>query len=449
MDEEYDFVVIGAGSGGMAAAKKAASRNFSVALIEEKTVGGTCVARGCMPKKFLFIAAKKIRSALSSGPAGFETEPRNLDWADLIDHEQNVVDGLIDSNRDGVEQYDNINLIEGTATLEGEHRLTVNEQIIQFDKLVIASGMRPAPPPIDGKKYGITSDEFLQDHNLPNIIAIVGGGYIGVEFASILNAFGVEVKIFQRPSHLIDNHDVDIAEELEAQLKEKGIQIYTDSEVQSIEKVGQAYRVSVAHNSRSASYTTDRVLLATGRKPNTEELNLEEAGIQTDNGFVDVDDSFRTSLDHVFAVGDVNGRMPFTPVAIAEGKTAAINAIHDEHETVQYDYIPTAVFTHPEIGSVGLSEQQAKKRFSEIETATGQFKPFEKAVKGEKGEVFMKLIYRAEDDRLVGLHVLGPESPEIVQGFSIAMKKGLFKEDLRDYPGIHPTLAEELFTVKP
>lgn len=449
MTDTYDVVVIGAGSGGMAAAKRAASRNADVALVEEQTVGGTCVARGCMPKKFLYYAAERMHEIQAAGPAGLESEATDVRWSDIIEHEQSIVEDLIASNRDGVEQYDCIDLIEGHATLESRDRVTVGDRTLSAETIILATGASPSRPPIDGAQYGVTSDEFLRDHTLPYSMAIVGGGYISVEFAAILNTFGVEVAIFQRPDQLLPEYDADLAGCLEEQFRDRGISVNTNHEVSSIEKSGRSYVLRFSGDD-TGSYAAERVLLATGREPNTGDLGLENVGLETtEEGAIDVDGTMRTDVDSIFAVGDLNRHLPFTPVAIREGKIAAENALTDGREIINYQAIPSAVFTRPQIGSVGVSEGEARGRHDTVQVAEKRFKPFSAAVHREGGEVYIKLIYVGEERRLEGLYVLGPNAPEIVQGFALAIRQGVTQEDLKEFPGIHPTVAEEVFSTKP
>jgi glutathione reductase (NADPH) len=447
--QTYDVLVIGAGSGGMAAAKRAASRGASVGIVEGRTVGGTCVARGCMPKKFLVLASRRMREIQANGPNGLDAEVTGLDWADLIDHEQAIVDDLIGANRDGLTDRDNIDVIEGYATFQSHQHLEIDGEDYEADQVIIATGMKPSRPPIEGVEHGMTSDEFLRNHNLPQSMAMVGGGYIAVEFASVLNEFGVDVTIFQRPDHLIKEHDHDMSEALEERLEEKGIDVHTGTEVQKIEKVERTYRLNVDRDGEEGRFGADRVLVAAGREPNTDELGLENLDLKLDHGFVPVDDFMRTEIDGVFAVGDITGEQHFTPVAIAEGKVAGDNAVTETDTTVDYRAIPSAVFTTPEVGTVGLTESEARKQYDQVQPARKTFRPFSAAVRREPGETTVKLVYAGSEDQLVGLHVLGPHASEIVQGFALAMRQGVSMDDLRDFPGVHPTIAEEVFSTKP
>lgn len=449
MRDVYDLIVIGSGSGGMAAAKRAASRGADVALFEENTVGGTCVARGCMPKKFLYYASQRIHEIQANGPVGLDAEVSEVNWSNIIDHELAVVDDLIEANREGIEDYDRIDLIEAHAELVDDDTVRVNGETVETQGVVLATGASPSIPPIDGAQYGITSDEFLRDHTLPYSMAFVGGGYISVEFASILNSFGVDVTIFQRPDHLIPNYDRDLGRSLEEQFGERGIDVNTGCEVTSIDKSGRSY-VLRFDGDGTGSFTADRVLLATGRDPNTEDLGLENVGLEPNaTGGLDVDSKLRTEVDSIYAVGDLNQTLPFTPVAIREGKVAAENAVKGTSESMNYDAIPSAVFTRPQLASVGLGESEARDQFDTVQTASSNFKPFSSSVRREGGEVYIKLVYGGEEKRLVGLHLLGPDASEIIQGFALAIRNGVTQDDLKNFPGIHPTVAEEVFSTKP
>lgn len=449
---DYDVIVIGAGSGGMAAAKRAASYGASVAVIENRTVGGTCVARGCMPKKFLVIASEKIRDVQSDGPRGFGSSVTDLEWNELIDHEQGVVSDLIDINRDGLVSYEGVEVIEGTARLEGAGRVRVDGEVIECEKLVLAMGQQPSRPSIPGAEHALTSDEFLRYPEKPDSMAVVGGGYISVEFACVLNAFGVEVEVFQRPDYLIKDHDRDVSSALKEAMQDQGIQVHTSCEVDRIRPMDsgqEQYRLHYTKNGGEGVAEAEKVLMAAGRTPNTEGMGLSDVGVERENGYIRVNEHFETSVSGVYAVGDVNGIMEFTPVAIAEGKVAAANAVREERGTLNREAIPHAVFSHPPIGSSGLTERAARERYSEVEVGTKEFTPFSATVKGQSETTFMKVIYGGEEKRLVGLHVMGPHGPEMVQGFALAIRTGARQEHLADFPGIHPTVAEEIFSTKP
>lgn len=449
MSRSYDVLVLGAGSGGMAAAKRAASKGADVGVVENRTVGGTCVARGCMPKKFLVIAARRMREIQAQGPSGLHSEPTEVNWADIIDHEQAIVDDLIDANRDGLVDRDGIELIEGEAVIQAPDRVEVGDTIYETDSIILATGLQPDRPPIDGVEYGMDSAEFLRNRTLPYSMAIVGGGYISVEFASIVNRFGVDVTIFQRPDQLIDNQDRHIAAALAEHFEERGITVRTGSEVQSIEKVDRSYVVEFESDGSMDKFGADRVLIATGRRPNTDEIGLENTDVETERGFPAVDEFMQTSAPDIYAVGDITGHKQFTPVAIAEGKVAGENAVTNNDTRINYEAIPSAVFTDPEIGSVGLTQSEAEQKYDAIQTAMKSFRPFSSAVHREPGEARIKLIYEGDGAQLVGLHVMGPHASEMVQGFAPAMRKGLAQDDLKDFPGIHPTIAEEIFSTKP
>lgn len=450
-NQEYDLVVMGAGSGGMAAAKKASRNGARVAVIESRTVGGTCVARGCMPKKFLVIASEKARDSQSPGPRGLSSRLNGTDWSELIEHEQAVVDDLIDLNRDGLVDYDGVTLIEGIAHFIDDRSIEVKDRTIGFEKAVIATGLRPARPPIEGAELGLTSDEFLQHPELPDSVVFVGGGYIGVEFASILEAFGVEVQILHRPPHLIKQHDSDVADFLADQFRDRELEVKTEAEVQAIREQKDGYEVEYTHRGNTYTSESEQVIIATGRRPNVEDIGLEDAGVELDgSGFVEVDDRFRTTNESIYAVGDVIGKAQYTPVAIREGKIAADHAFGDGEDRIDYDTVPTAVFSHPTIGSVGLSEEEARSRHSDsVVVASKQFTPYSATVKGTTDKTFIKVIFGKENRALLGLHVCGPHASEIVQGFALAMKTGATQDDLKDFPGVHPTVAEEIFSAKP
>ncbi|MFB6357041.1 MAG: NAD(P)/FAD-dependent oxidoreductase [bacterium] len=448
---DLHVVVIGAGSGGMAAAKKASREGAEVTIVENRTVGGTCVARGCMPKKFMVISSEIMRDIRTDGPDGIDRSLEGLNWSELIDHQRAVVRDLIGINRESIDDYEGIRRLEGTATISEPGVVSVDGSKIEYDRLIIATGLHPSRPPIEGVELGQTSGDFLQDRTRPDSVVIVGGGYIGVEFACVLNAFGTDVTVLHRPPHLVKNYDNEIADQLESSMSNRGIEVRTSTEVTAIHEREEEYRVQFETEDGPDYRDCERPLLAVGRSPNTDNIGLGHLDVQLDPaGYIKVDDTYRTDEGNVFAVGDVNGEYQFTPVAIKEGKTAAVNAVQGTQNTADLTAVPTAVFTDPPIGSAGLSEAEAREQFGEnVEIATKSFTPFSSTVRRETGTTFIKLVYTGNNKSLKGIHILGPHAPEIVQGFSMAIRQGVTQEDFKDYPGIHPTIAEEIFSTRP
>lgn len=442
--EQYDLAVLGGGSAGMSAAKRAAKSGADVALVESRTIGGTCVARGCMPKKFLVLAAHKARTMQSDGPRGLNSPDPDVNWAELIDHEQDVVDYLVGANREGVEEYDSIEIIEGKARYLDSTTLEVDgSRTITAKTSVIATGLRPSRPPVDGIELALDSDEFFQDRQWKDSVAMVGGGYIGIEFASMLASFGVDVTVFHRPAHLVKNHDRAIVDHLQECLEARGLTIHTGTEVQALKETDGGVRVEV--DPADASTIVDEVIVAAGRRPNTEDLGLESTDVTLGpKGHVEVNDQFRTHDPAVYAAGDVLGHTQFTPVAIQEGQAAGANAL-GASESVNYEALPMAVFTDPPIGRVGPTEREAREQYEDIEVHEKTVKAFESAVLGHDEETYIRAYYHPEEDRLLAVHVVGPHAPEMVQGFGPAIRLGVSRDDLQNYPGIHPTAAEEIF----
>lgn len=446
----YDLIVLGAGSAGMSAAKQAAKEGASVAIVEARTVGGTCVGRGCMPKKFLALAGNKMRTMTASGPRGLPAPDPQPDWSGVIDHEQDVVGQLIASNRDGLLEYESIDLIEGEARFVDSRTLEINGTSLTGDRVVIATGLHPNRPSIDGIQHALDSDQFFRTRDWNRSVALIGGGYIGVEFASILTSFGAEVTVVQRSARIIKDHDRVAAEHLRDCLVDRGITIHTNTEVRALEPEGD--RIHLVTDSNEVDPVVDEVIVAAGRQPNTDGLGVENTGVVLDEeGHIEVNDSLRTRDEAIYAAGDVLGHHEFTPIAIREGKAAGANACNGSGRTVNYHAIPVAVFTDPPLGGVGLTEAEARERFDSVEVAESSFASFETAVLGHDEKTLIRVLYAGDDNQFVGLHVVGPHAPELVQGFGPAIRLGATKEDIQNYPGIHPTVAEEVFsaTVSP
>lgn len=443
---EFDLVTIGAGSGGVRASRMAARLGKKVAVAEESRVGGTCVMRGCVPKKLLVMAGHFAEDFADAAGFGWDVGAPSFDWARLIsakNAELNRLEGIYNRLlRDcGVE------VVEGRGVVVDPHTVEIGGKRLTAQNILIATGGRPSLPDIPGIEHAITSNEALDLLQLPNSIAIVGGGYIAVEFAGIFNALGVAVTQIIRGEATLRGFDQDIRAGLDEAMAAKGIDLRRETRVLSIEKVPGGYDLSL---SGDETLRVDLVMYATGRAPNTAGLGLVEAGVRLDaNGAVVVDDFSRTSVQSIFAIGDVTDRMNLTPVALAEGMALVDTLFLGAPTRVDYDNVPTAVFSMPSIATVGLTEEQARARLGcGIDVYVSRFKPMRNTLSGRDERTLMKMVVDRASDRVLGIHVLGPDAAEMVQGFAVALKCGATKAQVDATIGIHPTAAEELVTMR-
>lgn len=443
--QKLDLMVIGAGSGGVRAARIAAGHGARVMICEESRVGGTCVIRGCVPKKLLSYAAHFHEDFEDAAGFGWIIEGARHDWSALIaakDQEINRLNGIYHKLLDN----SGVQLLEGRGRLQDAHTVVVGDQVIQAEKILIATGGRPYVPDFPGKEMAMTSDEAFHLAALPKRIVISGGGYIAVEFASIFNGLGSEVILAYRRDRVLRGFDGDIRAQAEEELIRKGIRIVHHAEVDML--TGQPGRLQ-AHLSNNERIDCDQVMFATGRQPYTWELGLAEAGVETkSNGAIVVDEASRTNVPNIFAVGDVTDRINLTPVAIREGHAFADTEFGGRPRQPDHRLVPSAVFTHPPISTVGYTQEQAVETFGRLRVYRSSFRALKHTLSGRQEKTLMKLIVDDASDQVVGLHVIGMDAPEIVQGFAVAVKAGLTKADFDATVGIHPTAGEELVTMR-
>lgn len=443
---DFDLFVLGAGSGGVRASRQAAGLGRKVAVAEESRLGGTCVMRGCVPKKLLVMGAHFAEDIADAAGFGWSIKDVSFDWTSLVaakSRELNRLEGVYG----GLLRNSGVAVIEGRARIVDPHTVEVAGQRHTARHLLIATGGRPSMPAIPGIEHAITSDEALDLLQLPGSVAIVGGGYIAVEFAGIFNALGVKVTQILRGTATLRGFDEDIRAALDQALVAKGIDLLRDTRVEAIAKGEDGYTLTL---SGGRNLKVDLVMYATGRKPNTAGLGLEAAGVELNaKGAVVVDAYSRTSQPSILAIGDVTDRMNLTPVALAEAM-ALVNTLYRSIPTeVDYTNIPTAVFSQPPIATVGLTEEQAAKACGAgIDVYVSRFKPMRNTLSGRDERTLMKMVVDRASDRVLGLHVLGPDAPEIVQGFAVALKCGATKAQIDATIGIHPTAAEELVTMR-
>lgn len=443
-DYQYDLFVIGAGSGGVRAARMSASMGARVAIAEDKYLGGTCVNVGCVPKKLFFYASQYSELFAHAADFGWQTGSNSFDWQQLISNKNNEIERL-----NGV--YDRIlntagaELIEGRAHLTDRHTVEVNGKHYTADKILIATGGWPHVPEIPGNEHIITSNEAFFLDELPKHIIIVGGGYIAVEFAGIFNGLGVDTTLIYRGPLFLRGFDDDVRQHLVKEMRNKGIDILFNTNVANISKTSDSYLCQLTEDN---SLQTDLVMYATGRKPNSDNLGLETTGVQTNNKAIVVNDYFQTSVDNIYAIGDVIDRVQLTPVALAEGMYLAKHLFGNDANPVNYENIPTAVFSQPNIGTVGLTEQQAREQYTHIDVYKSEFTPMKLSLSDAKEKTLMKLIVDKSSDKVIGAHMAGPDAGEIIQGIGIAIRAGATKTIFDQTIGIHPTTAEEFVTMR-
>ncbi len=449
MRHDLDLFVIGAGSGGVRAARMAARAGAKVAVAESSRVGGTCVMRGCIPKKLLVLGAHFAEDVADAKGFGWTVGEAVHDWRSLIAAKNAELDRLEGVYRNILGQ-NRVALIEGVARLAGPNQVEIAAQdgkkrTATAKHILIATGGRPSLPAIPGIEHAITSNEALDLPTRPARVAVVGGGYIAVEFAGIFRAFGSEVTVVIRGEKILRGFDEDVRDALTSEMTAKGIKILSASRVGAIAKTGAGLALRL---DGGETLTCDCVLYATGRTPNTEGLGLAEAGVTlAARGAVVVDAYSRTSAPSVFAVGDATDRMNLTPVALAEAMALVRTLFEGQPTAMDYANVPTAVFSNPPVGTVGLTEAEAAKR-GPIDVYVSRFKPLKHTLAGGAARTFMKLIVERASDRVLGLHMVGADAPEIVQGFAVALKCGATKRDFDATVGIHPTAAEEFVTMR-
>jgi glutathione reductase (NADPH) len=443
---DFDLFTIGAGSGGVAASRRAGSYGARVGICEESRVGGTCVIRGCVPKKLLVYGSQFSEAFADAAGFGWSVPPARFDWPSLIEAKDREIERLSQIYIKML-QSSGVQLIDGRAVLVDPHTIEIGGRHYTADKILLAVGSHPVVPDIPGIEHVISSNEALDLPALPRRIVIVGGGYIAVEFAGIFNGFGAEVVELIRREELLFGFDDDIRVALAQEMRGRGVEIHTRARVARIEKAArEGYSV---YTSDGREFSADLVMYATGRKPNTARLGLAEAGVALDEaGAVVVDEWSKSSLPNIYAVGDVTDRINLTPVAIAEGRAVAETLYHDNPVVMDHRNVPSAVFSQPPLAVVGLSEEAARREVGEIDVYMARFKPMKNALSGRDERTLMKLVVDAKTERVLGCHMLGPDAPEIIQGLAIAVKCGASKRIFDQTVGIHPSAAEEFVTMR-
>ena len=447
MAESFDLFVIGGGSGGVRAARIAAGHGAKVALAEEYRYGGTCVIRGCVPKKLLVLASRFADEFELAASFGWSVGATRFDWPTLVAAKNREIGRLEAIYRRNLESA-GVVPVESRAALEDAHplRLLVTGETMRAAHVLVATGGTPYVPDIPGAGLAITSNEIFDLPELPSRIVIEGGGFIAVEFACLLQRLGVQVTLVYRGDLILRRFDDDLRRHLDAAMREAGIAIRTGETITAIERSGAGLR---ALTDRGAALDAERVMLAVGRVPNTNGLGLETVGAEVDaRGAICVADDSRTTAEGVWAVGDVTDRLALTPVAIREGHAFADTVFGAEPWTCDHEDVPQAVFSTPEIGTVGLTEAQARERFARVDVYRSSFRPMSNVLARRVERMLVKLVVDRDTDRVLGVHLCGPDAAEMIQLAGIAVKMGATKRQFDQTVAVHPTAAEELVTMR-
>ena len=442
---DYDLFVIGAGSGGVRAARMAAGFGARVAVAEDRYMGGTCVNVGSVPKKLYVYASEFSHAFEDAREFGWDSQVPPFDWHTLRDNKKQEIsrlNAIYDNLLAGV----NADVINGRGTIVDAHTVEVNGRRYTAEKILIATGGWPRRDQRPGAELGVTSNEIFDLPEFPQRILIAGGGYIAVEFAGIFNGLGAQVTQLYRGPLFLRGFDLDIREFAAQELPKSGIDLRFNTIIEAIERTPEGMRCTLSDRTE---LVVDQVLYAIGREPHTEGLGLENVAVELDEkGYIVVDEEFRTAEPSIFAVGDIIGGMELTPVALAEGMAFARKQYGPAEQAVEYDFVPSAVFCQPNIGTVGFTEEQARDKFGDITLYKSTFRPMKHTISGRDEKTFMKLIVDDASDRVVGVHMMGPDAGEIIQGIAIALKAGATKATFDATIGIHPTAAEEFVTMR-
>ncbi|RDV02393.1 glutathione-disulfide reductase [Undibacter mobilis] len=444
---DVDLFVIGAGSGGVRAARIAASYGARVMIAEEFRVGGTCVIRGCVPKKLLVYASRFSHDFEDAAGFGWTVSEASFSWSTLIANKDREIDRLEAAYVATLERW-KVKIVRSRAVIEDAHTIRLaNGDKVTADNILIATGGWPhMGPHIPGLEHAISSNEALHLPELPKRIVVQGGGYIAVEFACIFAGMGSEVTLVYRGENILRGFDDDVREHLRNEMQERGIKVLCGHTVTAIDKTGDEY---VTHLSDDRKIACDKVLFAIGRRPNCMGIGMENLGIRChEHGGIEVDEYSRTAVPNVYAVGDVTNRVNLTPVAIREGHAFADTVFGGKPTRVDHADVPTAVFSEPELGVIGLTEAQARETLDKVDVYKTSFRPMKATLSGRATRVFMKLLVDGVTGRVVGCHIAGPDAAELIQLIGIAVKMGATKADFDATMAVHPTMAEELVTMR-
>ncbi|MEG1039539.1 MAG: glutathione-disulfide reductase [Pseudomonas sp.] len=447
MPYDFDLFVIGAGSGGVRAARFAAGFGAKVAVAESRYLGGTCVNVGCVPKKLLVYGAHFADDFEQAAGFGWSLEDAQFDWGQLIANKNREIERLNGIYRNLLINS-GVTLLEGHAKLTGAHEVEVDGQRYSAEHILIATGGWPQIPDIPGKELAISSNEAFYLKDLPKRVLVVGGGYIAVEFAGIFQGLGAKTSLLYRGDLFLRGFDGGVRNHLKEELEKRGLDLQFNSDIQRIERQDDDSLKATLKDGREL--VADCVFYATGRRPMLDNLGLENTGVELDpRGFIRVDEQYQTTEPSILAIGDVIGRVQLTPVALAEGMAVVRRLFKPEqYRPVDYQNIPTAVFSQPPIGTVGLTEEQALEQGYKVQIFESRFRPMKLTLTDVQEKTLMKLVVDADTDRVLGCHMVGPDAGEIIQGLGIALKAGATKQQFDETIGVHPTAAEEFVTLR-
>ncbi|MEE9424138.1 MAG: glutathione-disulfide reductase [Methylococcales bacterium] len=442
---DFDLFVIGAGSGGVRAARMSSTFGAKVAIAEERYLGGTCVNVGCVPKKLFVYASQFSSDFKASAGYGWSVNNTSFSWEHLITQKNEEIERL-NNVYEKLLVNAGVTLFDGRATIVNEHTIRVSDKLFTAEHILIATGGWPSVPNFPGNDLVITSNQAFYLDTLPDSIVIVGGGYIAVEFAGIFNGLGVATTLVYRGELFLRGFDEDIRQHLAKQLQLKGIKLQFGSSITSIEQTTTGLSAKL---DSGETLSAEQIMYATGRTPKSADLGLESLGVKLDEqSAIVVNPQYQTTVGSIYAIGDVTNRINLTPVALAEGMALAKALFGNSPTQVDYNNIPTCVFSQPNIGTVGLTEVQAKQQFSDITVYKSIFKPMKYSLTDNQEQTLMKLVVDTKTDRVVGAHMIGPDAGEIIQGLAVAMKAGATKAVFDSTIGIHPTTAEEFVTMR-
>ncbi len=453
--KHFDLISIGAGSGGLAVAENAAMSGKNVAVIEAGSIGGTCVNNGCVPKKVMWYAAQLAHAVDDANSFGIPAQRGETDWATLVNARDNYISN-INNYWDGYVNEQGIYFIQGYAKFVNATTVEVDGEHYSADHIVIATGSQPIVPPVPGAELGITSDGFFQLEQQPKRVAIIGGGYIGVELSGVLRALGSEVTLVAMEDRLLNLFDEMVSENLQVQMQQQGIDVRTSFQVAELSKHKQA--LVVHSNTGETIEGFDTVIWAVGRRANTQQLKLDAAGVNVlPNGVITVDEVNNTNIDTVYAIGDVTGKATLTPVAIKAGRELAdrlfvtnsdVSFAKVKKSFIDEQAIPSVVFAHPPIATLGLTESEARLEHDRVSIYTSRFTPMRHALSEKGTTTAMKLVCVGAQEKIVGIHMIGDGVDEMLQGFAVAVNMGATRADFENTIAIHPTSAEELVTMR-
>ena len=446
---DYDLIAIGAGSGGLSVVERAASYGQKCAVIERGKMGGTCVNVGCVPKKIMWFGANLVHSIRDSDSYGFDVKQQGFSWSKLIEKREAYITGINEWYYGYLKDL-GIDEISGNARFIDQHAVEVDGKQISANHIAIATGTTPFKPDIPGAEHAITSDGFFALEEQPDNVAIVGSGYIAVELAGVLNSLGSKVTLYLRKKHVLGEFDGLVSTTLFEELQNSGITLKTECQIESISK-NEVGLLEVQDNQGNYQSELDQIIYAVGRSPDHDGLDIDKTGIALDNrGYIITDLYQNTNQSHIFALGDITGRAPLTPVAIAAGRRLA-DRLYDNQSDRHLDYenIATVVFSHPPIGTVGLTEAAAREQYGDaIKIYQTSFTAMYNAISGHAAPTAMKLVCLGKEEKVIGLHMIGPGCDEMLQGFAVAIRMGATKRDFDDTVAIHPTSSEELVTMR-